>query len=445
MTSEEQRRARVLAHLTRGDLTIEEAAELLDVSVRHAWRLRAGFLVEGPAALAHGNRGRPSPRRIDEATRAKVVALAGSVAYKGANDTFLAELFAEHEGIELSRPSLGRILRAAGRASPRQRRAPRHRSRRERMPRAGMLVQVDGSRHDWLEGRGPWLTLVGGIDDATGALVAATFRDEEDSAGYLRLLHDTALGHGLPEAIYRDRHGSLEPPASRRTPPELTIADGHRLTHVGRALAELGIGSIPAGSPQAKGRIERCWGTTQGRLPLLLRRAGADDRLSANAVLADWLPRFNAAFTVPAADPVPAWRPLPEGLDLAAICAFRYERVIANDATVRVGGLVLDVPRQRGGRSLAGKRVEVRLELDGRIVVADGARPLLVTEGPMDPGRLRDLESGRFSLPQADSGAGRGRPGYPPGANHPWARPGRGVQRAANQRAERGLTDPQNG
>ena len=108
---------------------------------------------------------------------------------------------------------------------------------------------------------------------------------------------------------------------------------------MGRALAELGIGSIPAGSPQAKGRIERCWGTTQGRLPLLLRRAGADDRLSANAVLADWLPRFNAAFTVPAADPVPAWRPLPEGLDLAAICAFRYERVIANDATVRVGGL----------------------------------------------------------------------------------------------------------
>ena len=134
----------VLAHLTRGDLTIEEAAELLDVSVRHAWRLRAGFLVEGPAALAHGNRGRPSPRRIDEATRAKVVALAGSVAYKGANDTFLAELFAEHEGIGCP-PQPRRILRAAGRASPKQRRAPRHRSRRERMPRAGMLVQVDGS------------------------------------------------------------------------------------------------------------------------------------------------------------------------------------------------------------------------------------------------------------------------------------------------------------
>ena len=147
-TTEEQRRGRILAHLVRGDLTIEQAAEWLGVSVRQAWRLRARLLTEGPSALAHGNRGRADPRRIDADTRARVVELATSDDYRGATDSHLTELLAEHEGITLSRPSVRRILRVAGVASPRKRRAPRHRSRRERMPREGMLVQVDGSRHD---------------------------------------------------------------------------------------------------------------------------------------------------------------------------------------------------------------------------------------------------------------------------------------------------------
>ena len=443
LSTEEQRRVRILTHLVGHDLSVERAAELLGVSVRHAWRLRARFLALGAAAVVHGNRGRASPRRIDTELRARVVDLATNGPYQGANDTFLAELLAEHEGIELSRPSLGRILRAAGIASPRKRRSPRHRSRRERMPRAGMLVQVDGSRHDWLEGRGPWLTLVGAIDDATGSLVFGTFRDEEDSAGYLQLIHDMARAHGLPEAIYRDRHGSLEPPATREPAAGLAVADGVGPTHVGRALIELGIGSIAAGSPQAKGRIERAWGTAQGRLPILLRLAGADDRASADAVLAEFLPRFNAAFTVPALDPAPAWHAVPEDLDLGAVCAFRYARVVANDATVRIGGLVLDLPRQPGGRSLAGKREEVRLELDGRQIVADGARRLLVTETELDPGRLRDLERARFSLKGLVSTRPREAPGYAPSRDHPWRRAAPGSKLEAIRQAERGLTESQ--
>lgn len=155
LTSEEQRRGRILAHLVRGDLAIEQAAEWLGTSVRQARRLRSRFLTEGPAALAHGNRGRANSRRIGEATRSRVVKLATSDDYRGVNDSHSTELLAEREVITLSRPSVRRILRDSGVASP----APRHRSRRERMPREGMLVQVDGSRHDWLEGRGPWLTL----------------------------------------------------------------------------------------------------------------------------------------------------------------------------------------------------------------------------------------------------------------------------------------------
>jgi hypothetical protein len=312
------------------------------------------------------------------------------------------------------------------------------------MPRTGMLVQTDGSRHDWLEGRGPWLTLVGAVDDASSELVSATFRDEEDTAGYLRLVRDLGRGPGLPEAIYRDRHGSLEPPSGRRPPPELAVADGTALTHVGRALEALGIDSITAGSPQAKGRVERAWGTMQQRLVIELRLAGAHDRASADAVLADFLPRYDARFAVPPADPEPAWRPLPEGLDLDAVCAFRYERVVANDATVRIGGVVLDLPRQRDGRSLAGKRVEVRLELDGRLVVADGERILLSHETDIDPDRLRDLEQHRFSLRGVLAGPRREAPGYPPRQDHPWRRVTPGSKLEAELRAGRGLTDSQN-
>jgi transposase len=440
LTIEEQRRGRTLARLVAGQLTIEAASAAMGVSVRHAWRLRRRYLAEGAAALAHGNRGRPSPRRIRTDARDRVVAHAKGD-YRGANDSHLTELLAEREGLVLSRVTVRRILRDAGLPSPRTRRAPRHRSRRERMPREGMLLQLDGSRHDWLDGRGPWLTLVGAIDDATGTFVGATFRDEEDTAGYLQLLRDIARVHGLPEAVYRDRHASFETPRARQPTPELRLADRRRPTQVGRALAELGIDSIPAASPQAKGRIERGWGTAQGRLVLELRLAGAVDRVSAERVLADFVPRFNARFGVSASDPMPAWRALPEGLDLDAVCAFRYQRVVANDATVRIGGLVLDLPRQPGGRSLAGRRVEVRLGLDGRLIVTDGSRELLSTLAPMDTDRLRDLEKARFTLPMASPSGDRAAAGYPPPPSHPWRRATPGSRLEAIRRTERRLTD----
>ena len=209
MTSTEQRRAWVLARFLGGELTLAEASGLLGLSGRSVRRLRARLEREGPAGLVHGNRGRPSPRRLPDGTRARILTLATGT-YAHVNDTHLVELLAEHEGIEVSRPALQRLLRAAGRASPRRRRAPRHRSRRDRMPREGLLLQTDGSRHDWLEERGPRLTLVGVVDDATGRLTGATFRDQEDTAGYLTVLADTLRGHGIPGAVYHDRHSIFD-------------------------------------------------------------------------------------------------------------------------------------------------------------------------------------------------------------------------------------------
>jgi len=397
-----------------------EGAGLVGLSERQLWRLRVAFERDGPAGLVHGNRGRPSGRRLDGSLRARVIDLRRTT-YGDVNDTHLAELLAEREGIAISRPSLQRILRAAGLASPRRRRPPRHRSRRERMAAEGLLLQLDGSRHDWLEERGPRLTLVGAIDDATGMVPAATFRDQEDGAAYLEILRAVIVGHGLPGALYHDRHSAFAPtspgPAEPGAPAELS--------QVGRALVELGIGSIVARSPQAKGRIERLWGTFQDRLVVELRLAGVVDRAGANELLATFLPRFNARFAVPAADPVPAWRPVPAGVRLDRVLVFKYRCKVARDHTVRLDGRVLQLPPGRGGRGYAGRLVEVHLRLDGSIVAFDGPRQLAVRSAPADPVQLRAenrLRSYPGLVPEAATLA------WTPPQDHPWRRVRKGTK-----------------
>jgi hypothetical protein len=174
---------------------------------------------------------------LDVGIRQQVIALAGK--YAGCNQVYLTELLAEREGMTLSRSAVRQIRREAGIASPRTRRAPKHRKRRERYPRAGMLLQIDGSPHDWLEGRGPRLSLVAAIDDATGEVHGAVFREQEDAAGYLALVEQVAATYGIPLAVYHDRHGIFgqlpltQDPLGRRNEP----------TQVERVLQELGIGS----------------------------------------------------------------------------------------------------------------------------------------------------------------------------------------------------------
>jgi transposase len=436
MTERDQQRAQVLTQWIARGVSASEAVELLGVSERQAWRLKARFLGAGPAGLVHGNRGRPSPRRVPEETRARVVEL-GRTRYDGANDSHLGELLAELEDIHLSRVTVRRIRRAAGQPSPRRHRPPRHRRRRERMPQEGLLLQLDGSRHDWLQSRGPWLTLLAAIDDATGRVVAATFRDEEDTAGYLELLREVVAANGIPAAIYRDRHGAFEPtnPGRRMTAEERRTA-----THVGAALERLGIRSIAANSPQAKGRIERGWGTDQDRLVLLLRLAGATDRDAANRVLAAYLPERNRRFTIAAAVAEPAWRPVPGTIDLDAVFAFHYRRVVANDHTVRIAGLALQLPPLRGGRGYARRRVDVQVRLDGRLVVADGEALLLVTGPLLDAGRLRDPEAPAANPLTELAPVAAARAGYAPRTDHPWRKvdPRSKLGRTINQG---GLTD----
>jgi len=435
MTSREQGRAMVLVRVAGGELTVTDAAALLGLSERQVWRLRAGFERDGPAALVHANRGRPSPRRLPDATRERILALA-SGRYAGINDTHLAELLAEREAIKIGRSSLQRLLRAAGWPSPRRRRAPRHRSRRDRMPAEGLLLQLDGSRHDWLGDRGPRLTLVGAVDDATGALVAATFREQEDAAGYLVILRDTVRHRGVPVAVYRDRHSIFETSDRGLLTLEEQLVDRRLPTQVGRAFDELGITSIAAGSPQAKGRVERSWGTCQDRLVTELRLAGAADLESANRVLARFLPRFNRRFGVPAQNAEPAWRPLPDGLVLEHVCCLKYRRRVAADGTVRMGATVLQLPGVRG-RSLAGRDIELQLRLDGRIVAWDGDREFVLREAPLDPVQLRALGRARPALGSTPPSAASATPA----PNHPWRRVAPGSKLYRQPRQERRLTE----
>jgi len=310
LNSREQNRAVALTAMLEGRLTAPEAAELLRISVRHCRRLLAGFRRDGPAALAHGNRGRAAPNRLPEALRDHVVTLARTT-YAGFNHQHLTEMLCEAQGLVLSLPTVRRWLLAAGLPSPRTRRPRKHRRRRERMPQAGLLVQMDGSHHDWLEGRGRRLVLHGAIDDATNDVPAALFRPEEDAAGYLWVLRELIRRRGLPVAVYSDRHGIFA--LTAKQPPSLEdqlrgLPRSH--TQVGRALNELGIRWIPARSPQAKGRIERLWGTFQDRLVSELRRAQATSVEDANAVLARFLPRYNRRFTHAPAHTAPAYWPL---------------------------------------------------------------------------------------------------------------------------------------
>lgn len=441
LNSKEQKRLMVLSTVDRGELTATQAATVLGRSLRQVRRMLAAYRKEGAAGLAHGNRGRRPLHALAPALKQQVVALAQGP-YGGCNHQHLSELLAEREGIRLCRASVRRILLAAGLGSPRRRRPPKHRSRRERMPQEGMLLQLDGSPHAWLEGRGPGLTLVAAIDDATGTVPAAHFRLQEDAHGYFLLFRDILATKGIPLAVYRDRHGIFERPRNQVWSLEEELAGQPFPTQVGRLLEELAIASIPAHSPQAKGRIERLWGTFQDRLVAELRLAGASTLEEAEAVLQAFLPRFNPRFGVPAAQPGNAYRPLPPGLDLATVCCFKYQRTVAPDNTVRFGTQRLQLLPTAQRASYARARVEVQERLDGSLAVCSQGQCLTMTPAPPEAPRLRARKGPRSvapstSLPSPTAAAAAvGRwatPASPesaavvhlstaphPGPNHPW-------------------------
>ena len=385
MQQSEAARRYVLDRMMAGDLRASQAAEILGISERHAWRLIAAYRARGAASLEHGNRGR-RPHNAVAADVASALVRFASTRYPGANHTHLAELLWEHEGLDVSSWTVRRILARAGIASPRRRRPPEHRVRRERMPQEGMLLQVDGSHHAWLEQRGPRFALLLAVDDATGAVVHALFRPAEDARGYFLLMEQVLRRSGIPLALYSDRHAVFRARGHQHRAREASTQFGH-------AMQELGIRLIFARPPQAKGRVERMAGTFQDRLVTELRLASASTIGEAQAVLERFLPRFNARFAVAARQPAPAWRPLDPALDLGAVLAFRHTRTVARDNTVKYHWRTLQLLPSPQRPSYAGARVEVLERPGGELAVRHQGETIPSRLAPPRAGVLRERRS----------------------------------------------------
>ena len=362
LTMKEEKRLEIVQRIFRGELSVVEAAVIIGVSERQCYRLKARVIREGAKGVVHGNRGRACQRKIKDKVVKRIVELAQGK-YQGFNDHHLTEKLEELEKISLSREKVRRILRANGIRSPKKRRGIKHRSRRERRASEGMMLQVDGSPHDWLQGRGPRLCLIGAIDDATGKVMGALFTAAESSWGYFTLFSDVFKQHGLPHSIYSDCHSVFW--TDREPTRDEQLINKKPTTEVGRGLEELGVTLILAHSPQAKGRIERLWNTFQDRLVSELRLARAKTTQQAQAVLERYLPVHNRKLAKPA-KAEPAWRKVSSVQIERALC-FKQQRTVAKDNTVPFEGTVLQIPKTSSFRSHAHRRIDVHVLLDGAV------------------------------------------------------------------------------
>jgi transposase len=389
LSTKEQTRLTIMNLILDRQCPVEEAAHLIGLSERHTWRLLSAYRREGAAALAHKNRGRSPWNSKDPGLLARVIELARN-RYQGVNHSHLTELLAERDGIALSRSTVRRLLLGSGLPSPRHRRGPLHRCRRQRMPREGMLVQIDGSHHRWLEDRGPELTLLLAIDDATGSAPYALFQEQEDTEGYFSLMKGIIQRRGIPMALYSDRNTIFRCTASSEREGKSSPVGKLTATQFGRAMKELGVAQVFAQSPEAKGRIERANGTFQDRLVSELRLAGARTMEEANAVLAAFLPRFNERFSVPAAQPEIAYRSLGSEIDLDAVLCVKEYRRVARDNTVRYHGQTLQLYPDADRTTYAKRRVEVQERPDGQIRVSYRGRVLTPGGAPPLAAELRN-------------------------------------------------------
>jgi transposase len=363
LSKKEAHRVEVMEQVVLGRIGLKMASQLLDLSYRQSRRIKTRYSALGIAGLCHGNRGKQSANAMDPAVRSRILSLHED-RYSGLNDSHFTELLAQREGIGVSRESVRRILRSAGKGPKRKRRPPKHRSRRPRKPTPGIMAQWDGSPHRWFGPNHPPVCLMAAVDDADGKLLGALFIAAESSEGYLRLLAMMLRRHGVCLSIYHDRHSSLVRNDDHWSREEQL--QGYQYpTHVGRVLEELGVASIPANSPQAKGRIERKFGVLQDRMIEDMRLEGIVGVQAANRWIEEtYIARHNAKFGKEPSGEGSAFRKI-SARQIHHIVCFAYEATVGNDNCVRLGGLLIDIPKGKGGVSYAKKRVLVRQHLDG--------------------------------------------------------------------------------
>ncbi len=398
LSGKERDRLKVLHEVQGGHLTQGEAAGQLQISDREVRRLLVRIAAEGDRGVVHRLRGRASNRRLAESLRAKVLKLV-KAKYGDFGPTLACEYLAKEHAVEVSKETLRQWMMAAGLRRGKRRQVEEVHVWRQRRSCRGELVQWDTSVHDWLEGRGPRLYLVAMIDDASSQAYAR-FVEQDSTEENLHVLWGYVEGWGRPVEFYTDK-GSL----FTVNRPRVEAADEAvkpAWTQIGRALRELGIGWIPAHSPQAKGRIERFFGTAQDRLVKGLRLAGADRLEAAQTYLEEeYLPHWNQTFTVLPAGSTDAHRPLRAEHELAAILSLVEERIVTSDYTIRYQGKIFQIARGDIRPGLRGGRVRVEQRLDGSMVVKFRQYGLSVAERQAQP---------KMSPPRLPASAPRLRP-----------------------------------
>lgn len=371
LNSKHQTRLEVITRVESGRLSKQEAAQLLGVSRRQVDNILRRFRDEGVKSVIHGNTGRAPAHKTPRETVEAVLQLASQGGpYHDLSVPHLRLFLAREHGIHITRPTLDRILRQAGVRLTRRRKPTVTRKRRQRSSAEGMLVLIDASPHAWLEERGPRLTLIGAIDDATGKVLYLSFHPTENLQGYLRLLRSILVQYGLPAALYHDRHTIF------CSPKEPSIDDQLQgrapKTQFGSVLELLGIQSIAAHSPQAKGRIERLWGTLQDRLVKEMRLAGISTLEEANAFLTDFIRRYNTEFAVAPADPDPIWVTVQDKIDLDYYLSERHTRVVRPDHTISWMGQTIQLLNVQGLPVRPGLQVTVHRTTEDTLLVYHG-------------------------------------------------------------------------
>jgi len=400
MSVKELRRVGIIHQVVAGELTQVKAAEVLGLSTRQVRRLVKRVLAEGEIGLVHKSRGKPSGRRLPESLRRRVIGLYQQK-YFGFGPTLANEKLYELEGIKLGRQTLRNWLIEAG-AWQKRRKARRHRQWRKRKECFGELVQLDGSHHDWLEGRGPELVLMGYVDDATGN-VFARFYDYEGSLPAMDSFKGYIKRYGIPQSIYVDKLSAYKSQAKPSIEDELN--NRKPLSQFERALDELGVRVIHANSPQAKGRIERLFGTFQDRLIKEMRLKQIKAKEGANRFLAHYLPIYNRRFSVKAASEVDLHREIFRGLDLDNILCIKTKRGVRNDHTIAHNRRLYQILEPVGA-----KQVVVEEKINGRMLIKHNSISL----------KFKEITSRPVKRASADISQLKPKKAYIPPKDHPW-------------------------
>jgi len=362
LTMNELNRLDVIQRSLRGDLTVSTASRLIALTERQIYRLRTKVRTYGPPGIVHGNRGKPSQRKLHQQVADRIVRLARTE-YQGFNDTHYTEKLLEEQHLAVSRETVRKLLRAHGLGPKRKRKSPKHRSRRPRKDCAGDMIQFDGSHHDWLSGRGPKLCLLVGIDDAT-SYPWARFELAETTDGYFRLTKQIIQGNGLFASVYADKHSIFQIEHGRLPTVEEQLAGQLPQTQFERALQELGITLIAAHSPQAKGRVERIHQVFQDRLIAELDRVQASSIAQATPVLNKILGVYRRKFALTAPS---AFRSIPVGLDLDACLCHKETRIVANDNCFSFNNRLFQLPPTSNRSSWTKAKIEVHTLPNGLI------------------------------------------------------------------------------